>query len=100
MFLTRAVLFVNRFSKFLLQILRQTKCSNCAKNIFHLDLISCKISEKKQYQTRDKQCNKGIILKGDVKHDPVHHHGQVRENKTNLSLHCTNIMTKTCPCNI
>ena len=46
LFLTRTFLFVNRFSEFLLHILRL----NCAKKIFHLDLNSCKISAKKRYQ--------------------------------------------------
>ena len=50
MFLARTFLFVNRFES-LLHILRQTKCSNVRSKYFHLNLNSCKIFAKTQYQT-------------------------------------------------
>ena len=51
MFLTRTFLFVNRFLKFLLHILRQTSCYIVPRKIFLLHLNSCKISAKNHYHT-------------------------------------------------
>ena len=51
-FLTRMILFVNRFSKFLLHIFRQTKCQIVARKDFILALTVAKYLQKPLSETR------------------------------------------------